>query len=686
MQSKKFSHRIFSFFVLLSLLLSFFSSQGTNPVGAQAEGPQPSSRKQVPSNTPISTASIPTDKIIVKFKETEKISEKDNSERQSLMASLSQSAGQPLAYFRSMSGGAHVLSLKEKQHPDTVAAIARKLMEREDVEYAEPDSIMRHTLEPNDPEYPAQWHYRYEPCLPGEYTCGIEGQSHGINLPAAWDITTGSENVVIAVLDTGILAHQDLTGRILPCYDFIHDPWVARDGNGRDADPSDPGDWILANECDYQHDPENSSWHGLHVAGTIAANGNNNLGVTGISWGSKILPVRVLGRCGGYLSDIADGMRWAAGLPVAGVPSNPTPANVLNLSLGGFGACDFTYQNTINDILTNTNATIVVAAGNSNINVSNAQPANCNGVISVAATDIDGWKSYYSNYGNLIKISAPGGDLSWDDAILSTLNNGTTTPLADTYTHYQGTSMAAPHVSGVIALMYSVNPTLSQTQVLQILQNTARDFPSSSNCATTTCGAGILDAAEAVQSALDLAPTFPDVPSDFWAWSFIERLANAGLTSGYPDGTYRPESNVTRAEIAIFLLKGINFPTPYSPPSATTFNFTDIESHWARHWIEALRASGITSGFSDGTFRPDNPVTRAEMAIFLLKAINGPGYSPPAAAATFSDTGGHWAVNWIEALRNTGLTSGYPDGTFRPDSPVTRAEMAVFIVNGFGLP
>ncbi len=179
---------------------------------------------------------------------------------------------------------------------------------------------------------------------------------------------------------------------------------------------------------------------------------------------------------------------------------------------------------------------------------------------------------------------------------------------------------------------------------------------------------------------------FPDVPADHWAWAHIERLADAGITSGFPDGTYRPENNVTRAEIAVFLLKGMKFPAAYTPPQAAEFNFSDIESHWGANWIETLRASGITGGFADGTYRPEEAVTRGQMAVFLLKALNDPGYTPPPATPTFDDTEGHWASNWIEALRSTGLTSGYPDGTFRPDSPVTRAEMAVFIVNAFGLP
>ncbi len=184
----------------------------------------------------------------------------------------------------------------------------------------------------------------------------------------------------------------------------------------------------------------------------------------------------------------------------------------------------------------------------------------------------------------------------------------------------------------------------------------------------------------------DKTATFPDVPTDYWAWDFIERLANAGITSGYPDGTYRPENNATRGEMAVFLLKAMNGPA-YTPPVATKFSFSDIEGHWAADWIEALKETGLTSGYPDGTYQPDSPISRAEMAVFLLKAINGPSYNAPAVSTYhFADTTDHWAANWIQALYVAGLTSGYPDGTFRPDQAVTRAEMAVLIVNAFGLP
>jgi serine protease len=370
-----------------------------------------------------------------------------------------------------------------------------------DVAYAEPDQILFPTLSPNDSLYSNQWDF-FE-------------SAGGINVQPAWDITTGSASVVVAIADTGLTNHADLAGHMVSGvvatsgYDFISDSQEANDGNGRDSNPSDPGDWITSAESTnpssyfYGCPVGNSSWHGTHVAGTIGAASNNSLGVAGINWNSKLLIVRVLGKCGGFLSDIADGMTWAAGLPVSGVPANANPAKVINVSLGGSGSCSTAFQNTINAII-NAGTVVVVAAGNSNANVSGFTPANCNGVIAVAATGRTGSRASYSNYGALVKISAPGGDGSY--GILSTLNTGTTVPLVDTYVYYQGTSMATPHVTGVVSLMFSVNPSLTPAQVLQILQSTARAFPSGSTCNTSICGSGIVDARAAVTASLTLAP------------------------------------------------------------------------------------------------------------------------------------------------------------------------------------
>ena len=406
------------------------------------------------------------------------------------MEFLSAAAGVELQYAHAVSGDAHALRLPERLPIEQVEAIAKQLMTLPDVLYAEPDLIMFPALTPNDPQYGNQWHY-YE--------------QYGINLPAAWDITTGSSNIVVAVVDTGITNHADLAGRTVPGYDFIGDILVANDGNGRDSDPSDPGDWITVadtqgyfNGCSVG----DSSWHGTHTAGTVGAASNNGIGVTGVNWNSKILPVRVLGKCGGYTTDIVDAVRWSAGLSVSGVPANTNPAKVISLSLGGGGSCGSTWQNAVNAV-TGAGAVMVVAAGNSNNDVSNFSPANCNGVITVAATNRSGSRAYYSNYGSLVEISAPGGAKSYStdpNGVLSTLNTGATSPAADSYEYYQGTSMATPHVSGVASLLFSMNPSLTPAQVLSILQNTAQAFPGGSSCDTSICGSGIVDAGAALAS------------------------------------------------------------------------------------------------------------------------------------------------------------------------------------------
>jgi serine protease len=350
--------------------------------------------------------------------------------------------------------------------------LMRQLAADPNVEYVEIDAIMKPTLVPNDPSLSSQW--------------ALGTSNASINVRPAWDKATGN-GVVVAVLDTGTTVHPDLSPNYLPGYDFISDPTVARDGNGRDSDPSDPGDKTSGT----------SSWHGTHVAGTIGALTNNGVGVAGVAYGAKILPVRVLGVGGGYTSDIADAIVWASGGTVSGVPANPYPAEVINMSLGGSGTCSTTYQNAINSAVAR-GTTVVVAAGNSNTNVSNAQPANCANVIAVAATTSAGARSSFSNYGTGITISAPGSN------ILSTLNSGTTSPGNPSYAYYDGTSMAAPHVAGVVALMQSVASTpLTPAQVTTILKNTARPLP---GACSGGCGAGIVNAEAAVNAVLASSP------------------------------------------------------------------------------------------------------------------------------------------------------------------------------------
>lgn len=321
---------------------------------------------------------------------------------------------------------------------------------------------------PNDPLVGSQWHYA-DPV-------------GGINLTQPlWKRSKQGKGVVVAVLDTGYRPHVDLAANIIPGYDMIVSTAVSNDGDGRDADAQDPGDG-----CGGQ-----STWHGTHVSGTIAAVTNNGIGVAGVAPKAKVQPVRVLGCGGGYFSDIEAGIEWASGGTVAGLPANPTPAKVISLSLGGFTACPATTQTAINNAIAR-GTTVVVAAGNYNMDAINFAPANCNGVITVAATTQLGAKAYYSNYGASVEIAAPGGDGA--AGVLSTLNAGVSTPGADSYASYIGTSMATPHVSGTVALMLARNPALTPAQVLTQLQATARPFPGVCN----QCGAGIVDATAAV--------------------------------------------------------------------------------------------------------------------------------------------------------------------------------------------
>ncbi len=477
-------HNFFTMILRVGILSAlFFGHSGLSVVNAQAVEKQNYEDLDLNGNR-LDPLMPETDQVIIRYKASIIGNTPFDPASANQMQRISEAAGVSLIYLREMSGNATVYRLPGRMSSAALQVIIQRLQKLPEVEYAEPDIIMQHTRVPNDPRYSEQWHY-FAP------TTG----TYGINAPPAWDITTGSANIVVAVVDTGITNHIEFVGRTVPGYDFIIDSLVANDGDARDSDPSDPGDWVLRNECYPGSKPADSSWHGTHTAGTIGAASNNTTGVAGINWNSKLLPVRVLGKCGGYMSDISDGMRWAAGLSVSGVPANPNPAKVINVSLGGSGSCGISLQTNIDAIIA-AGTTIVASAGNDNADASGFTPANCNDVITVAATNRIGSKAYYSNFGSSVEISAPGGDSY--GYILSTLNTGVQGPVDDTYVFYQGTSMAAPHVSGVASLLYSINPSLTPSQVLAILQDTATPFPTGSACSTTTCGSGIVNAGEAV--------------------------------------------------------------------------------------------------------------------------------------------------------------------------------------------
>lgn len=386
--------------------------------------------------------------------------------------------GITLYFDKPLATGAYLLKQSTPLSSSRLNELIRDIAKDPAVEYVEPDAWMRRQFVPNDPDYQyTQWHYG----------SGVGGA----NLPAAWDISQGS-GVRVAVLDTGITSHPDLDANRVGGYDFVSHPWVGNDGNGRDNDPSDPGDWVMYDDYyGYTYggffagcNPDFSSWHGTHVAGTIAAVTNNATGGAGVAFGAKVVPVRVLGKCGGFTSDIADAIVWAAGGSVAGVPVNSNAASVINLSLGGGGACSNTFQAAINSARSR-GATVVVAAGNESTSTVNAQPANCEGVIAVAATtSAGGIDSNYSNFGPHVGLAAPG------TGIYSTVNTGSFSPVGPSYSWYEGTSMAAPHVAGVAALLLAQNPALTPNQVAARLKLGSKPFPAS----CPQCGAGLLNA------------------------------------------------------------------------------------------------------------------------------------------------------------------------------------------------
>ena len=590
--------------VLAQALFSASPESGT-AAGQSTEGPE-----------------VLTDQVIIKYKFPQAMNALPAAAQDAQLQRLSEAGGASLAFSRQMSGDSQVLRLPERMSNELVQAITQRLMTLPEVEYAEPDSILQHTLTPNDPQYGSQWHY-FAPSA-GNY---------GINAPAAWDITTGSASVVVAVIDTGITGHADLSGRTVPGYDFIGDVLVANDGNGRDNDPSDPGDWITVAESSSGYfqgcQVTNSSWHGTHTAGTIGAASNNGLGVAGINWNSKILPARVLGKCGGYTSDIIDAMRWSAGLSVSGVPANANPAKVMNLSLGGSGSCPTSTQSAVNDVIA-AGATVVVSAGNSNANASNFSPASCNGVITVAATDRDGNRAFYSNFGSAVEISAPGGETSptTTDGVLSTLNTGTTIPGADSYAYYMGTSMAAPHVSGVASLLYSLNPSLTPAELLGILQDTATNFPGGSNCNTTNCGSGIVNAGAAV-AELSGGPTStptatPDGTETATPTSTSTPLASATSTPRVNPTSPNSRSTSTPTATQTATSTSGPTPTPTSTPDGPTPTPTATQPGSSTGLLGPAGNAPVTvqSGDNDG-FQVDPANAQADDGAFAQDLNSG---------------------------------------------------------------
>ncbi|MFZ9904552.1 MAG: S8 family serine peptidase [Steroidobacteraceae bacterium] len=477
------------------------------------------------------------------------------------ITALSSRVDLPLRSIDQLGDRLAVVQLSIPTTASNVEAALSILRADSQVAFAEPDRRRYAHAMPNDPLYVGQWY------LKGE-------QASAVRADSAWDSSTGSAGVIVAVLDTGIrYDHPDLEraasgGRLLPGYDFVAADsdgkfTSANDGDGRDADASDPGDWVTTAEaalpifddnCEAQ---DESSWHGTRVAGLVGARSNNNAGIAGLTWRPWILPVRVLGKCGGYDSDILAGMRWAGGLAVTGVPANPYPARVINLSLGSDDRCPASYQ-TVIDELVRSGVVVVASAGNESGPV--AAPASCQGVVSVVALRHAGTKVGFSSLGANATIGAPGGNCVNVGAnepclysIDTTTNLGATTPgthgYTDQFNFNVGTSFSAPLVAGVAALMISTNATLTSSEITERLRVGARAYPAvsgipicrnpsgpndrqTSECACTSaaCGAGMLDAVGALAEARRPLAVIA-VPTSVTAGQSVTLQANGSTAS-----------------------------------------------------------------------------------------------------------------------------------------------------------
>jgi serine protease len=517
--------RLARLFMCLSLAVvanAWAASAELNPVRTRAATPAESAVQAV----------------IVKLRAREGVSGTQTSSADAVMG-LAKRAGLALKESHRITANLHVMHVLPTVAGEPMAATLARLRADPEVVYAEPDQRRYIQSTPDDPLYPDQWYLQNSSTTPS-----------AVDAATAWDVTTGSNGIVIADIDTGVrFDHPDLLragagdgGRLLPGYDFITDPSIGNNGEGRGPDASDPGDWVTvaeANTLEFKGcTVAESSWHGTRVAGILGAITDNATGVAGLTWNSWILPVRALGKCGGDDSDIEAAMLWAAGIHVDGVPDNPYPAKIENLSIGAEGSCPASYQDII-DQLTQLGVLIVASAGNEGGLV--AAPANCPGVAAIAGLRQAGTKVGYSNLGPEIALGAPAGNCGTAVAgaaclysLDTTYNLGTTTPTTNGYTDQTntnlGTSFSAPIVSGIAALMLAVNGNLKSSELIARLKEGSQPFPQTSIDNTnptpppfchvpasptdvqnaecictlddTTCGAGMANASGAVAAAL----------------------------------------------------------------------------------------------------------------------------------------------------------------------------------------
>lgn len=507
-----------------------------------------------------------TDRFIVRMKDSQlkQVSSRTEQVRQALTAASR--AGVQVTHWRRMGLGAEVVRLPRAVPLSEARRLASLIATQPGVEWASVSQRRYPAAAPNDTEFSRQYtldelttllhsaseatdivntyglvgHLWY---LEPTHTSGdLSVLALTTNWLPAWERTAGFTNAsyqsVVAIIDTGLLPHADIaTARVLPGYDFIHDLPTARDGNGRDSNPVDTGDWSSGAECE----SSSSSWHGTFVAGIIGATANNSSGIAGINPAARIVPVRVLGQCGGYDEDIIDGTLWAAGAGLqnavlGGNTVNANPARVINLSLGGAGDCTPAYVAMVNAVRA-AGSVLVVAAGNDRLNASGFAPANCPGVVAVSSNSRAGYLADYSNYGHVVALSAPGGGSTFK--VVSTSNAGLQGPGAESYATERGTSFSTPMVAGALSLIRAVAPQLSVEQAILLVQQTASPFPADSDCTVLLCGSGVLD----VDNALRVAASAVVADKAVYAFGtgsvtgrdiILQNVGNAAVTLGVP--------------------------------------------------------------------------------------------------------------------------------------------------------
>lgn len=563
-------------------------------------------------NSSALTADAQTERFIIKYKNGTP-EQGATSAVQTELDKLATALPAKAHHLRRMGIGSDVVTTERALNTADAKAFMRAIASDPNVEYVEPDAVATIGSSPNDPLYGKQW------ALSSNQTPGTT--TPGIRAEGAWDLASGA-GVVIGVVDSGITRHSELNANVLPGYDFT--------GSNRGGDGTQPGN-MPGENCSI-------TWHGTHIAGIMAAATNNGVGIAGIAPAAKLVSARTITNCnGGFISDIADGITWVAGGTVANAPVNPNPAKVINVSLYGKGACLTSLQNAI-DYATGKGAIVVAIAGNYGTDASNVQPANCRNVITVGAINTDSSRWVDSDFGPIVDIAAPG------TIIWSTYNNGTTSPGAEGYGILDGTSQAAPMVSGVAALVQSIAPKpLTVAEMRALMQQNVQPFTQKPD---QPIGAGILDATATVKAAkagkIPAAADFNCTEStalmqvtctdlstsrgasiSSWAWNLgtggadmiRTQSVNAWSNYDYP-GTYQISLKVTDSTGAVSTLTR---PFQVLPPTLTDLSAGVAMSISAKNGEMQNYDLVVPSGVKSLTFTV-TPATSSQTAILDIRA------------------------------------------------------------------